>query len=162
MFITSINTPFSFEWSNVGKINQYGNEILYYLQLYFAKPYIAFVLQIALYMLTFITLQLLICILYVIYKKQLVLHLVNALLFIMGAIGFKAFPASMKGIVVINYLSLFHGSASFDSAIIPFGIVMIIFTALVIVANNIDLNHSNIKRYVVKKIYRYYFIYCSV
>ncbi len=152
MFITSINTPFSFEWSNVGKINQYGNEILYYLQLYFAKPYIAFVLQIALYMLTFITLQLLICILYVIYKKQLVLHLVNALLFIMGAIGFKAFPASMKGIVVINYLSLFHGSASFDSAIIPFGIVMIIFTALVIVANNIDLNHSNIKRYVVKNL----------
>src|SRR5699024_9179892 len=57
-----------------------------------------------------------------------------------------------KGIVVINYLSLFHGSASFDSAIMPFGIVMIIFTALVIVANNIDLNHSSIKRYVVKNL----------
>ena len=111
IFITSINTPLSFEWSDVAKVNQQGNEILYYLQLYFAKPYIAFVLQIALYILTFITLQLLICILYVIYKKQSVLHLVNALLFLMGAVGFKVFPASMTGIMAINYLSLFHGTA---------------------------------------------------
>lgn len=150
IFITSISTPFSFDWSNVAEVNQQGNEILYYLQLYFAKPYIAFVLQIALYLLTFITLQLLICILYVIYKKQSVLHLVNALLFLMGATGFKVFPASMKGIMTINYLSLFHGTASFDSVLIPFGIVMIILAGLVIVANNIDLNHGNIKHYVLK------------
>src|SRR5699024_5149535 len=147
IFITSINTPLSFEWSDVAKVNQQGNEILYYLQLYFAKPYIAFVLQIALYILTFITLQLLICILYVIYKKQSVLHLVNALLFLMGAVGFKVFPASMTGIMAINYLSLFHGTASFNSALMPFSIVMIIFAALVIVANNIDLRHDNIKGY---------------
>ena len=152
IFITSINTPLSFEWSDVAKVNQQGNEILYYLQLYFAKPYIAFVLQIALYILTFITLQLLICILYVIYKKQSVLHLVNALLFLMGAVGFKVFPASMTGIMAINYLSLFHGTASFNSALMPFSIVMIIFAALVIVANNIDLRHDNIKGYALKNL----------
>lgn len=152
IFITSINTPFSFVWSDVGKINQQGNEILYYLQMYFSKPYIALALQIALFLLTFITLQLLMCILYAKYKRQSILHFMNTLLFLMGTIGFKVFPASMKGIAVINYLSLFHGSASFDSVLMPFGVVTIIFAALVIVTNNIDLNHSTLKNYVIKNL----------
>jgi len=33
--ITAINTPFSLEWSNVGIINESGNEILHTLQMHF-------------------------------------------------------------------------------------------------------------------------------
>lgn len=151
LLITSINTPFSMNWSDVGTMNVAGNDILYHLQLHFATPFIAALLQIVLFMFTLITIQLMLCILFTIYKKQSILHILNVLLFLWGTIGFKVLPSSMKWFSVVNYLSLFHGVLSFHSIIAPFGIIALTLLMLVFIANKIDLNHSSIKQYAIKK-----------
>lgn len=124
ILLTSFSTLFSMEWSSVGIINVSGNEILYYLRHYFPTPFVALVLQIGLLLLTIITFQLMLCILYARFKKPSLLYLLNGLMYLYGSISFKVFPASMKLIVMPNYLSLFHGVASFDSIIMPFVIVL--------------------------------------
>ncbi len=150
LLLTSINTPFSMEWSDVGKINTSGNEILYYLQNYFSKPYIALMLQIGLFLLTTIVFQLVLCILYAGFKKTSLLHLINGLLYLYGAISFKAFPSSMKLFMSPNYLSLFHGTASFDSVVMPFAIMLSTLLILAFVANNIDRNYGHIKNHILR------------
>lgn len=152
ILITSINTPFSMGWSDVGKINVSGNEILYYLRLYFSTPYSALILQIGLFLLTTITFQLMLCILYAGFKKSSLLHLLNGLLYLYGSISFKVFPASMKLIIMPNYLSLFHGAASFDSMIMPFVIMLSALLILVFITNNVDRNHGYMKNYVVRNL----------
>lgn len=152
MLITAINTPFSLKWSNVGTINESGNEILYILQLYFSNPFVATILQLLLSLLTLITIQLILCTLYVIYKKQSVLHLLNAALFVFGIAGFKILPTSLSFISIPNYLSLFHGVATFNNFVTPFVIMVIVFTISIIFANKIDQNRSEIKQYFYKKI----------
>ncbi len=77
-------------------MNVAGNDILYHLQLHFATPFIAALLQIVLFMFTLITIQLMLCILFTIYRKQSILHILNVLLFLWGTIGFKVLPSSMK------------------------------------------------------------------
>ncbi len=151
LLLATFNTPFSMEWSNVGEIDVSGNEILYYLGLYFPKPYIALILQIGLFLLTTITFQFMLCILYAGFKKTSLLYLINGLSYLYGAISFKIFPDSMKLIMMPNYLSLFHGVASFDSIIMSFIIMLSVLFILVLIANNIDRNHSYIKNYVVRK-----------
>src|SRR5699024_8157377 len=105
----------SMEWGEIGKVNVSGNEILYYLRYYFPKPYIALISQLGLLLLTTITFQLMQCILYARFKKATLLHLMNGVLYLYGAVSFKILPASIKAVMVPNYLSLFHGAVAFDS-----------------------------------------------
>ena len=107
LILTSFNTSFSMEWSNVGLIDISGNEILYYSRHYFSKPIIALLLQLGLLLLTTTTFQLMLCILYARFKKSSLLHLLNGLLYLYGSISFKVFPPSMKLVMMPNYLSLF-------------------------------------------------------
>lgn len=152
ILLTSFNTSFSMEWSSVGIIDISGNEILYYLRHYFPKPFVALVLQIGLFLLTTITFQLMLCIFYARFKKSSLLHLLNGLMYLYGSISFKVFPASMKLIVMPNYLSLFHGVASFDSIIMPFVIVLSVLLILIFIANNIDRDYRNSKNYLMKNL----------
>ncbi|WP_096549730.1 hypothetical protein [Ureibacillus thermosphaericus] len=152
ILLTSFNTSFSMEWSSVGIINVSGNEILYYLRHYFPTPFVALVLQIGLLLLTTITFQLMLCILYARFKKPSLLYLLNGLMYLYGSISFKVFPASMKLIVMPNYLSLFHGVASFDSIIMPFVIVLSVLLFLIFIANNIDRDYRNSRNYLVKNL----------
>lgn len=152
ILLTSFNTSFSMEWSSVGIIDISGNEILYYLRHYFPKPFVALVLQIGLFLLTTITFQLMLCIFYARFKKTSLLHLLNGLMYLYGSISFKVFPASMKLIVMPNYLSLFHGVASFDSIIMPFVIVLSVLLILIFIANNIDRDYRNSKNYLMKNL----------
>ena len=150
IMITAINTPFSMEWSNVGAINESGNEILYTLQLYFSSPFIALLLQLLLFLLTLTVIQLILCILYASYQKQSILHLLNALLFVLGVVGFKILPTSMAFISIPNYLSLFHGVATFNNIVMPFVIMLIILIISTIFANYIDRNSRNTKQFFTK------------
>lgn len=152
LILTSFNTSFSMEWSNVGLIDISGNEILYYSRHYFSKPIIALLLQLGLLLLTTTTFQLMLCILYARFKKSSLLHLLNGLLYLYGSISFKVFPPSMKLVMMPNYLSLFHGVASFDSIMIPFVIVISVLLILIFIANNIDRNYRNSKNYLVKNL----------
>lgn len=152
LLLTLINTPFSMKWSNVGLMNISGNEILYYLHHYFSTPLIAFMLQIALLLLTTITFQLMLCILYVRLKKSSLLILINGLLYLYSSISFKIFPDSMKFIVMPNYLSLFHGVASFDSIMLPFVIVLSVLLILLLITHNIDRDYRYIHNYIMKNL----------
>lgn len=152
ILLTSINTPFSTEWSDVGRINVSGNEILYYLRLYFSTPIIALIFQIGLFLLTTITFQLLLCIIYAGVKKSSILHLLNGLLYLYGSISFKVFPPSMKLIILPNYLSLFHGVASFDSIIMPFVIMLATLLILIFITNHVDRNHVSMKSSLVRNL----------
>lgn len=148
ILITAIGTPLSMAWSSVGTINESGNEILYILQLFLLNPCVALILQVILFLLTLITIQLILCILYAVYKKQSILHLLNALLFVFGIAGFKIFPTSLSIISIPNFLSLFHGLASFGNIITPFVIMIMVFAIFIMLANNIDQKRSNgIKQY---------------
>lgn len=148
VLIATINTSLSLEWSELAKINDQLNTVLYTLQLNFSNPFIAVVLQIVLFLLTLITVQLVICILYALYKKQLVLHLLNILLFVFGIFSFKVFPASIPPYFVMpNYLLLFHGVESFNSTVLPFGTMTMILVTTILIANNVDKNRSNIKQF---------------
>ncbi|MDI3311470.1 MAG: hypothetical protein QJR05_08615 [Thermoanaerobacterium sp.] len=145
LLLTAINTPFSMEWSNVGRINTSGNEILYYLQQYFSKPFLAFILQIILLLLTIVTFQIMFCILYARFQNVSLLYFINGFMYLYGAISFKLFPASIKFVSVQNYLSLFHGVASFDSIFIPFSVMFVALMILVFIANKIDQNYKQLK-----------------
>ncbi|MFA8440204.1 hypothetical protein [Pueribacillus sp. YX66] len=100
---TAVNTSFSMEWSDIGKVNESSNEILYTLESNFSSPFIALLLQIGLFLLTVLTVQLIMCVLYAIYKKQSVLHVLNILLFIFGIAGFKIIPTSLLFLETPNY-----------------------------------------------------------
>jgi len=108
------------------------------------------ILQLALFLLTLITIQLVLCILYAVYKKQSILHILNALLFVFGIAGFKILPTSLSLFSIPNYLSLFHGVATFDNIVTPFVIMIIVFAISITFANNIDQNRSEIKQYLYK------------
>lgn len=148
--ITAIGTPFSMEWSNVGTINESGNEILYILQSFLSNPVVALILQVILFLFTLITIQLILCILYALYKKQSILHLLNVFLFVFGIAGFKILPTSLAFVSIPNYLSLFHGLATFQRIITPFVIMIMVFAISTIFANNIDQNRSGIKQHLLK------------
>jgi hypothetical protein len=151
VLLATINTPFSLQWSELSKINDQLNTVLYDLHLNFSTPFVAVVLQIALFLLTLITIQLVICILYALYKKQLVLHLLNILLFTYGVFSFKVFPPStIPFLVMPNYLLLYHGVEKFNSTIMPFITVLIILVVAILIANNVDKNRSNVKQFVNK------------
>lgn len=152
LILTLIHTPFSMEWGEIGKVNVSGNEILYYLRYYFPKPYIALISQLGLLLLTTITFQLMQCILYARFKKATLLHLMNGVLYLYGAVSFKILPASIKAVMVPNYLSLFHGAVAFDSPIMPFAIMASIFLILIFIASNIDRNYNYVKDYMVKNL----------
>lgn len=145
--ITAAKTSFSMEWSDIGKINESGNEILYTLQSNFSNPFIALLLQIGLFLLTIFTVQLIMCILYVMYKKQSVLHILNILLFIVGIAGFKLIPDSLSFLETPNYLLLFHGVERFNSVVVPFAIMVIVLTITILITDNIDSNLVNVKQF---------------
>src|SRR5699024_10570429 len=147
---TAVNTSFSMEWSDIGKVNESGNEILYTLQSNFSSPFIALLLQIGLFLLTVFTVQLIMCVLYAIYKKQSILHVLNILLFIFGIAGFKIIPASLPFLEIPNYLLLFHGAERFSNIVMPFVIVVLVLTITILIANNVDKNKSNIKTFLNK------------
>lgn len=147
ILITAVNTSFSMEWSDIGKINESGNEILYTLQSNFSSPFIALLLQIGLFLLTVFTIQLIMCVLYAIYKKQSILHVLNILLFIFGIAGFKIIPASLPFLETPNYLLLFHGVGGLNSIVMPFGIMVLVLTISILIANNLDKNKSSIKTF---------------
>ncbi|MFB7305266.1 hypothetical protein [Heyndrickxia sporothermodurans] len=151
ILLATINTPLSMEWSELAKINEQSNAVLYTLQFNFSNPFVAMVLQIALFLLTLITVQFVICILYAIYKKQLVLHLLNILLFVLGIFSFKIFPASIPPFLVIpNYLLLYHGVERFNSTIMPFVSMILILGITTLIANNIDKNRSIVRQFLTK------------
>ncbi len=152
LLITSFNIPFSLDWSNVGIIQVSGNEILYYSCHYFSSPFIALLLQIGLFLLTTITFQVMLLILYARFKKSTLLHLSNGLLYLYSSASFKVFPASLKLIMMPNYLILFHGVTSFDSIIMPFVIVLSVLFILIFIADNIDRNYRKVKNYIVKNL----------
>lgn len=144
---TAVNTSFSMEWSDIGKVNESSNEILYTLQSNFSSPFIALLLQIGLFLLTVLTVQLIMCVLYAIYKKQSVLHVLNILLFIFGIAGFKIIPTSLLFLETPNYLLLFHGIERFNSIVMPFGIMVSVLMITILIANNVDKNQGNIKQF---------------
>lgn len=151
VLIATINTPLSIEWSDLAKINEQSNAVLYTLQFNFSNPFVAVLLQIALFLLTLITVQFVICILYAIYKKQLVLHLLNILLFVFGILSFKVFPASIPPFLVIpNYLLLYHGVERFNNTIMPFVSMIMILGITILIANNVDKNRSIVRQFFTK------------
>lgn len=148
VLLAAINTPFSLEWSELAKINDQLHTVLYTLYLNFPTPLVAVILQIALFLLMLITVQLVICILYAIYKKQLVLHLLNILLFTYGVFSFKVFPPSMPPFLVMpNYLLLYHGVERFNSTVMPFLSMIMLLGITVLIANNVDKNRSSVRQF---------------
>lgn len=147
IIITAINTPFSMGWSDIGTINESGNVILYTLQSHFSTPFVALAIQIGLFLLTLITVQLIMCVLYARFKKQSVLHYLNVLLFVFGTAGFKIIPDSLPLLKAPNYLLLFHGVKSFNSIATPVIIIIMMLTITLIIVNNIDRNRSSMKQF---------------
>ena len=148
--IVAAKTSFSMEWSDIGKINESGNEILYTLQSSFSNPFIALLLQIGLFLLTIFTVQLIMCILYAMYKKQSVLHILNILLFIVGIAGFKLIPDSLSFLETPNYLLLFHGVERFNSVVVPFAIMVFVLTIAILIIDNIDSSLVNAKQFFIR------------
>ncbi|WP_025784594.1 hypothetical protein [Sporosarcina sp. D27] len=147
IIITAINTPFSMAWSDIGRINESGNVILYTLQSHFSTPFVALSIQIGLFLITLITVQLIMCVLYAIDKKQSVLHGLNILLFVFGIAGFKIIPDSLALLKAPNYLLSFHGVKSFNSIAPSFIIMIMMLTITLIIVNNIDRNRSSMKQF---------------
>lgn len=119
----AIGLPFSLEWSEISKLDRDGNEILFTLSSFFSSPLLAWAGQLLLFFLTLTIIHLLAAMLYVVSKSKWLLNSFLTLLFILAVLSFSVFPPSFKWISLPNYLSLFHGIASFGHIIIPFGVL---------------------------------------
>ncbi|WP_235318340.1 permease [Planococcus sp. CAU13] len=119
----AIGLPFSMEWSEISRLDRDGNEILFTLSSFFSSPLLAWAGQFLLFFLTLTTIHLLAALIYVVSKSRWLLNSFLTLMFILAVLSFKVFPPSLKWISLPNYLSLFHGIASFGHIIIPFGVL---------------------------------------
>lgn len=143
--IMSIGLPISFQWSEFGKLNTYGNEILFTLSNDFIHPFNALILQFALFFLTMLTIQILLAILYILTKSKRIIYFSLAVLYVLVILSFKVIPPIFKWILLPNYLSLFHGIKSFNSTWIQFVLLMILIGMALISLQFIGRNFRLLK-----------------
>ncbi|MGD6940581.1 permease [Cytobacillus gottheilii] len=126
-FAGALGLPFSFQWSELSRLDLDGNDILFTLSNHLSQPLYALILQFLLFFLTMLTIQLFLTILYSITKSKRTIYFSAAFLYVVAILSFKVFPISFKWILLPNYLSLFHGVASFNSIWFSFMIIILLF-----------------------------------
>lgn len=159
LVFAAIGKQISLSWSEIGSLNLNGNEILFTLRSFIIQPVFAYILQISLFLLCLICIQLLMCIIYGKTKNQLSLHMINAGIFLFASISFKLLPPDFYRISLVNYLSLFHGLAGFGS-FLPFIILLFVLAILLASTNLVDKDLRKTFNQTDKIPYIIYFILC--
>lgn len=124
--VISLGLPFSFQWSEFGRLNVDGNDILFTLSCNFSLPLHAITLQYLLFFLTMLTIQLAISILFVLTKKKRAIYFCLVFMYVLSILSFKVIPVTFKWFLLPNYLSLFHGVKSFNSNWVPFTVLILL------------------------------------
>lgn len=150
-FVLASGLSFSLDWSVFSHLERDGNEILTTLSSSFSSPVKAWVVQFLLFFLTMTVIHLLASILYASSKSKWLLNSFLTFLFIMSILSFKVIPASFKWISLPNYLSVFHGTASFGHFFIPFviliGVFIIALTSLLFIGRDSPFLRSLFKEH---------------
>jgi len=147
--LISLGVPYSNSWSEFSTIS---NSISGTLQLMFTKPLFASVLQILSFMITTFLIHTLLSFLYVIFKNKVFISSVSVFLYLGAIISFKILPPTFKWIALPNYLSLYHGVSSFNSASISIFTIFILTISMVILVLKVDYNFQIIKNFFYFKI----------
>lgn len=155
-FYLTIGVPFSWNWSQFSKSNNFYNT-LDEIGVIFTTPLSAFIFQLVLLVFAMSILHLFLSLSYVTIRNRNFLLIMCAIFFIGSIVGFKLFPREYAYLSPTTYFSLAKYINSFNSPLMGLGVLVGLSTIFFLYILSIDLNKrkyfQSIKPYLSHVIY---------